>query len=848
MGSDVIGFISDPVGSLTDLTSYLWDYIESAGGFVWSKALNPVIEPIMEMLGISDETGVLTQVLSSKVLSNKTYNNTLTKIILEKQRGKYDSTLESLLGLTSYGYAQFNQYYNKGLTDFVDYLPETNVTGVVIDNVKIKPILDSKEGTSVTILNSYYRTPESKDWVYWYLQETYAYRIDTNYLFYSSKYWKLSSYFYNYSTNNYTCNLKIESATKTITKDITTVTITNISLTEDNKNTLVVRNVSVYDTYDSLIDSDDTILSNTNISIPKDSEVNSTTEVIISEVVTEFVEESTSIVIPSFNGNKHFVVYYGYSDVLRIWLYDPTTNVYPDISAPSGGITNFDMMPIVTLRNNTVSINNGTQPDRYNSSKKILKSIGLDVDILIDGIEQNPDINKINDSFILFGVSPSNTSTVASRVLYDMFDFIYSNNVVPIKDNTNAIVATFSEKPMNLALAWVPKPILEINETIGTIGTYTHIIEEQSITTTVKTVTTYDGKSSGVGVGRRCLFTTSKVTEVHNNTTGITDTYITDISSAQEGNRPDEDGICPIVSTEVIESSITENIFVLYLKKQVTETTCRVIELNNISSLTIINRNDIIGIQSLKANDENFVIPLPYFTIKNLSIIDQAKLLQEALYIQSYAAEVYELEWYETETFGMFLEMIVLFVLFYFTMGDIQAAYAASGNIVSALVRQLVLLKTLELAFKYIMEQVSNNFIRFIAAVALTVLAKKSSTLLLSTPMNAFDLAMIPVNSFSTYYTNETQKISVDLNSLMEEYSNKVKELENILENMYSNLSTNDVVDILQSTDITEYRFSVDNYMYLAKGTAYKDYDVLYNQTKNISDYVENSLKLGINI
>ena len=91
-----------------------------------------------------------------------------------------------MLGLTSYGYTQFNQYYNKGLTDFVDYLPETNVTGVVIDNTKIKPILDSKEGTSVTILNSYYKTPESKDWVYWYLQETYAYRIDTNYLFYNS--------------------------------------------------------------------------------------------------------------------------------------------------------------------------------------------------------------------------------------------------------------------------------------------------------------------------------------------------------------------------------------------------------------------------------------------------------------------------------------------------------------------------------------------------------------------------------------------------------------------------------------------------------------------------------------
>ncbi len=99
------------------------------------------------------------------------------------------------------------------------------------------------------------------------------------------------------------------------------------------------------------------VVSNIDTVIPKDSEINSYTNEFVSEEDIEVPAATVVINIPMHANVLHYIVEYTRKDNGRFkyWIYNPQTNQY-QISNPNSKATNFEMFPIVMLRNNKSNV------------------------------------------------------------------------------------------------------------------------------------------------------------------------------------------------------------------------------------------------------------------------------------------------------------------------------------------------------------------------------------------------------------------------------------------------------------------------------------------------------------
>ena len=167
----------------------------------------------------------------------------------------------------------------------------------------------------------------------------------------------------------------------------------------------------------------------------------------------------------------HYIVEYTRKDTGRFkyWIYNPQTNQYP-ITNLNSKATNFEMFPIVMLRNNKTNVADmDKNSKRYKQTSKMLKSIGVDIHEITKGYSDNPDIDQIQDAFFLLGVSPSDTAPIVSKCLYEMFDAIY--DTIPFVDINTSYSMSIKEDPYNAAIVW----------NTGDVSTYTGTIHSGAL-------------------------------------------------------------------------------------------------------------------------------------------------------------------------------------------------------------------------------------------------------------------------------------------------------------------------------------------------------------------------------
>ena len=63
-----------------------------------------------------------------------------------------------------------------------------------------------------------------------------------------------------------------------------------------------------------------------------------------------------------------------------------------------------------------------TQSESYRTSKRMLKTIGMDYDLLAEQINENPDIDDVIQAMMVFGVPGVSTDKMENRYLFDYFD------------------------------------------------------------------------------------------------------------------------------------------------------------------------------------------------------------------------------------------------------------------------------------------------------------------------------------------------------------------------------------------------------------------------------------------
>lgn len=106
------------------------------------------------------------------------------------------------------------------------------------------------------------------------------------------------------------------------------------------------------------------------------------------------------------------------------WCYQISTNKYPYLSNLVKDKDNVSYyLPVIPLRVNNVSYgadNNG-DTELYKTSKQLCFMLGLDFDDMITAVEENPDVDKIDHAYFMFGVNVFEQNQATLGYVYKFF-------------------------------------------------------------------------------------------------------------------------------------------------------------------------------------------------------------------------------------------------------------------------------------------------------------------------------------------------------------------------------------------------------------------------------------------
>jgi len=455
---------------------------------VWADVLLPVLKEIAALFGIKDKDVIHTNINSQRIIADdKVVQDTITKLALRHQASPNNSVISQLSMLTSGSRGKYHNYFEEGKNNYIDGLPTTQIKTTYADRPKIKKVIDLVYSINCTLSYADIHIPTKYEYTKFTLQENtnYNYKPWNNTLTYNGTYgvqtYILDTTDYNYKNNNYDISI---SAHETQTTQDSTVTVITISAgndsNHDTKTTDVYSRVLVTGAISGVISDVSTKDSETSVQITKGSESNSKTEVINSTIYAyNVVYDTQTFTIASYLPNLDYVVkYYTTSNTeWKYWIYDESTGTYPSLAYEFNVLTNLDMLPVITVRNNFINSNADKKSVRYKDSQRMMKILGLDLNTFTDEIDKNPDIANVADVFVHFGISLNETSEVASKLFFDMFDTIQPNSA-----NGSKYSITFKEGPMNMAIAWNDMTSTIHNGIIGKLEYADHSVSGDTLT------------------------------------------------------------------------------------------------------------------------------------------------------------------------------------------------------------------------------------------------------------------------------------------------------------------------------------------------------------------------------
>ena len=104
------------------------------------------------------------------------------------------------------------------------------------------------------------------------------------------------------------------------------------------------------------------------------------------------------------------------------YIYKIGTGTYPDLDTLFSNRPSVlgQFFPVVYFRKDNAAIAK-TTPE-YTQATKLTKTLGMDYDAVVENIQSNPDISKVERAFMLFAVPPNSTNPVEIKYLFDFFN------------------------------------------------------------------------------------------------------------------------------------------------------------------------------------------------------------------------------------------------------------------------------------------------------------------------------------------------------------------------------------------------------------------------------------------
>jgi len=189
-----------------------------------------------------------------------------------------------------------------------------------------------------------------------------------------------------------------------------------------------------------------------------------------SDVTSHSSTETTSLTgTYDFRALKYYVQYTLADGSVKSWMYDTNSNTYPDLDYTEAVGVESPFYPVVPLRYDNTDYCHEDEWDtvRYLTSKKLMRIMGIDIQALRDGINENPNIDDVDHAYFMFGVQLQDESQSAKRYLGAFFEHMTS--LLPTGEQGQSIRIT--EGGLDMRLSWDNVDTVIRSGRIGTKGT-----------------------------------------------------------------------------------------------------------------------------------------------------------------------------------------------------------------------------------------------------------------------------------------------------------------------------------------------------------------------------------------
>lgn len=411
----------------------------------------------------------------------------------------------------------------------------------------------------------------------------------------------------------------------------------------------------------------------------------------------------------------------------KFFTYLVSSEVYPEITPTNTKAQEAPYYPVVPIRYNNTSLSN---MDGYSTAKKLLKKIGVKVDDVLTGIENNPDIKDIDYAFIILGFNMDTTSSYAVEYMHNYFSFLADNSIYD-----KSAYTTWHDKFTNGEVN-NPPPMncLVVSDVM------------------YKSKITYK-------------YITKKVVSGVIGTTGTVDKEI--ILREREPYYIGNHGEFSIASVFYVEDSS------LFLRKQITASSYEEIEVRGLMHTNIVNGANIKGrIEStLKEvvedkDNNNFIVPLnSYIFDHTLSVTKRINLMYDCIQIIINSYEKTKLKWYQTGFF-QFVMLVITIVLTIYGLPELGVTLqtATAAEIAVMLATQLAIAVAVQLAVRVAIKALGVN--GALAAILIVVAAVATYRFAGGSGMKNLPWAkemMSAVNTLPSAYNKEVSAMTKDI-------------------------------------------------------------------------------------
>ena len=507
------------------------------------------------------------------------------------------------------------------------------------------------------------------------------------------------------------------------------------------------------------------------------------------EVNKEYIQTSINLNTPMY-----MVMYTLPSGpgINRYWWYDIDSQEHPELYLNSAiDYATADYLPIIPIRVNKKNVVNSDESLK-NQVSRTLAEVSVDLEEFTEALMTNPDVSKVDDVFILFGVNPTSEVEAVGKYFYHFIE----SRLWPLVDTPENLEKL--ESLMKASSYYDPA-----EEHLGISGNTAAFMDaylNPSYNPPQDSIKIDDGQFN-------LTVRWARLNRIeHTGSIGKVGTY----AKVHDGT---EEGEFNYAGSEL---AYLYPFGTLRVMKQIDEDTFIEYQVFGLATYTHIHRKTSATRRTMK--DEDIFLPLDYDVISSLNAIDEHNIYYDSFLAVTYTWYSVRTKWYQKKWFKIVL-IIIIIVLIVLQMHalakEMAAAYSTAiaaggtmtaGALAAAQVLALAALETIvatmiikEVAV-IIAEKVGGELGLFVAVVVAAVASYKTNKFFntkLSTVTQLLVATTVGLQAGSQYIVENIEDITDRIIDLQNDYEERLEEFDAVEEELFSTDDDYNIADFM---------------------------------------------------